>query len=394
MLKAKLEEEDGIRIYVGTDFGDDASPVGVVLCYEMKSNGSILMECKDKRIDTGNECNNPGWMLMDKVHKCCWIWMENDEGMIYRYPMEGNTILPTVEWKQRTHGQHPCYGILTFPQNNQQQEEEGYLLTAHYGNGNVTVLSTHNDDVIIVNPGSTNGVPKIEDGYHHDRQESSHAHCIVSHPNSQLNLFAVCDLGFSTVTMYQLDPKKEEEELTTVTVLQLRPEDGCRHCVWSPDGQYLYIQNELSCTLTIASWDEVTMRLQEVSTINILPSNVIPNRNHHCGNSHLLLHPYNPHILYMGIRSSTPTGTIAILDVSSPKQPIVKSYVSTHGMVPRHFSILQQQKQKLYLVVGNQESKTIVLFTIHPHDGTLTYTSQTSTAPYKPCHIASTSSCT
>ena len=176
--------------------------------------------------------------------------------------------------------------------------------------------------------------------------------------------------------------------------MKLRPEDGCRHCIWSSDGKYLYIQNELSCTLTIASWDGIH-QLQEVSTVNVLPANIKPNRNHHRGNSHLLLHPYNPHILYMGIRSSTPTGTIAILNVSSPKQPIIQSHVSTHGMVPRHFSILQQQNtKKLYLVVGNQESKTIVVFTVHPHDGTLTYASQTSTAPYKPCHIASTSSCT
>jgi 6-phosphogluconolactonase (cycloisomerase 2 family) len=44
--------------------------------------------------------------------------------------------------------------------------------------------------------------------------------------------------------------------------------------------------------------------------------------------------------------------------------------------------------QGAWLVVGNQESKTVVSFAVDAASGSLRFAHELSTAPYKPCNIS------
>jgi len=75
--------------------------------------------------------------------------------------------------------------------------------------------------------------------------------------------------------------------------------------MWTADGNTLFVNNELNCTVTIANFDPDIGKLLAVETVNTLPDGVPGTRAHHRGNSDIHLHP-NGKFLYVGIRSPDP----------------------------------------------------------------------------------------
>jgi 6-phosphogluconolactonase (cycloisomerase 2 family) len=206
---------------------------------------------------------------------------------------------------------------------------------------------------------------------------------------------AVCDLGLSAVFIYELDtihgaligaaddPRHmryvgyRSVLLGACTTRQIRlmfcraccyrldAGAGCRHATWTADGNTLFVNNELNCTVTIASFDPATGSLLAVETMNTLPDGVPGTRAHHRGNSDIHLHP-NGKFLYVGIRSPDP-GLIAVFALGPPTYggdsgpPSLKlvQHESTQGLVPRNFKLVPGEGDAVWLVV----SKSLALHT-------------------------------
>jgi len=119
----------------------------------------------------------------------------------------------------------------------------------------------------------------------HDRQEAAHAHCIIAHPSNRW--VVACDLGLSTVFVYGFDEQAGALRGAADDPRHLRADAaaGCRHCCWDASGTTLFIQNELECSVTAASFDAVTGQLTARHTMPALPDNVAPDRAHHRGGS-------------------------------------------------------------------------------------------------------------
>ena len=64
----------------------------------------------------------------------------------------------------------------------------------------------------------------------------------------------------------------------------------------------------------------------------------------------------------------------------------LKGHVSTRGLVPRNFKLCGDACQ--WLVVGNQESKSVCSFRIDADTGMPVWVSEVSTGDAKPCNIA------
>ena len=69
----------------------------------------------------------------------------------------------------------------------------------------------------------------------------------------------------------------------------------------------------------------------------------------------------------------------------SPRSFKHTGHASTRGLVPRNFKLVCEGA---WLVVGNQESKTVASFAVDGASGTLRFVHELSTAPYKPCNIS------
>lgn len=77
-----------------------------------------------------------------------------------------------------------------------------------------------------------------------DRQEMAHCHCILPNP-SHPKWVAVCDLGLSAVFIYELDTVHGalHGAYDDPRHLRLDAGAGCRHCIWSADGNTLFVNN-------------------------------------------------------------------------------------------------------------------------------------------------------
>ena len=83
-------------------------------------------------------------------------------------------------------------------------------------------------------------------GPRQDRQKKAYAHQTFYTPDEKL--MGVCDLGCDRVNFY--DYKKPGGLDKPVITLKADPGDGPRHAIFSNDGKFLFVVNELSSTVT------------------------------------------------------------------------------------------------------------------------------------------------
>ena len=105
-------------------------------------------------------------------------------------------------------------------------------------------------------------------GPHPTRQEQAHMHCVELTPSEKV-LYAV-DLGIDTVKAYMVG--QEERILTPFPEADLHeaPGAGPRHIVFSRDGRFAYLLNELACTVSV--WDVSTAsKPLSLQTLSMLP---------------------------------------------------------------------------------------------------------------------------
>ena len=388
----ELALKDNILIHVGTDFGDAKSPAQEILRISLEPTTGHL--CLAGPPISTKPLQNPGWISRynnrNNDLNCVYVALENSPGQLQAYSVvskeeEEEGFLFPLGKAVSSVGNDPCYCQL--------DGTGKWLLAANYSTGSVCVVPVLPD-------GSLGNATDSKQHHSHssipnelkDRQEGPHAHCIIPHPSNQW--VVVCDLGLSTVFVYAFDDNRGSliGAADDLRHLRLPANAGPRHCCWDKTGTTLYIHNELTCTVTAACFDILTGVLTESTTTSVLPLKDMPDRSHHRGGSDIGLHP-NGRFLYAGCRSTSPSGMIAILEISTPTSLKVIGHESTRGQVPRNFKLLQGQNGNgedcHWLVMGNQESKTVVSYKVDPESGVLTFCSQICTDPYKPCNIAS-----
>lgn len=88
-----------------------------------------------------------------------------------------------------------------------------------------------------------------------DRQEGPHAHQVVVSPSGRWVL--AVDLGTDSVSVYEYHPEAEAaERLSAHSVVTVPPGSGPRHLAFHGSGRYLYVLNEIACTVMVCSWVE------------------------------------------------------------------------------------------------------------------------------------------
>ena len=104
-------------------------------------------------------------------------------------------------------------------------------------------------------------------GPNRSRQEKPHPHSIWVDPQDRFVLTP--DLGIDQVVVYRLD--HEQGKLAEHEASALKPGAGPRHLDFHPNGQFVYVINELDSTVTAFNYDADRGRLQEIHTLSTLP---------------------------------------------------------------------------------------------------------------------------
>jgi 6-phosphogluconolactonase len=194
-----------------------------------------------------------------------------------------------------------------------------------------------------------------------ERQEAPHAHAIAMSPDNRFAI--VTDLGLDQLLVYPFDGSSGT--LAPPRIINTDPGAGPRHLVFSSNGKFLYVINELSSAITVYSYaprDGAMTPLQKMST---LPSGFAGSNTA----GEVAVHP-SGRFLYASNRGDD--NSIAVFAVDSGKGTLaLVEQIPTAGKTPRNFAIDPSGE---WLLAANQDSNTVVTFRINRESGRLTRT--------------------
>ncbi len=245
------------------------------------------------------------------------------------------------------------------------------LLVANYSGGSVSAISVQPDGHL----GALGSVVKHTGAsVNPGRQKAPHAHGIYFAPDHRF-AFAP-DLGIDRVVGYRVDPAAATLALvesgtgvppTSVTPgATLPPGSGPRHLTFHPTGKFVYVINELLCTMTAFTYESTAGTLTSIQTISTLPpGEAVPKGT---STAEVQVHP-NGKFLYGSNRGAN-TLVVYTIDGKTGQLTYLEN-VSTLGQTPRHFAL---DPTGTWLLAENQDSSTVAVFRVDPKSGRLTPT--------------------
>jgi 6-phosphogluconolactonase (cycloisomerase 2 family) len=284
---------------------------------------------------------------------------ENEEGSIKSFRWnQDNTQLIEID-QESSHGAHPCHIAV----------KEGLLAVSNYSGGNFSIYRMSTEGQLdflqtIQHEGSSINL---------DRQEAAHVHSANFSPDGRFLL--VVDLGTDHIYTYQIERNNSEPaSLLSKTAMTLG--DGPRYLAFSPEGDEVYVVQELTAVLEVFSYQEGNLSSKQ--RLSLLE----PNFEGTVGAAEVRV-TKDGKFLYASNRGDA--NTISVFGKNESGQFETVQHISSGGDMPRNFSLTYDEK---YLLVAHQESENVVVFERNIENGKLTPTSIQVSAP-KPVYLFS-----
>ena len=200
-----------------------------------------------------------------------------------------------------------------------------------------------------------------------NRQTGPHCHCVGITPDKEF-IFAV-DLGADKVIMYSYKYGKLEESPNHN--LNIVPGSGPRHMIFSKDGRFAYLVNEIANNIMVFKYYDKYFNLIQV--IHTTP------RHFHgfSSASAIRLSKSGKHLFV----SNRGHNSIVLYRVNQETGKLTLLYMVHTGKNPRDFNILEDQ----YLIIGAQDDNEIELFTFNEEREELVRTANTLAIPSPVC---------
>lgn len=247
---------------------------------------------------------------------------------------------------QSSHGQDPCYVSI---------EGTGqFVLIANYSSGSVAMFPIQMDGRLGL---ATEVVQHSGASVHPERQTGPHAHCILPDPANRFAL--VADLGLDQILVYRMD--LENGKLHKHAEVEGKRGAGPRHLAFHPNGQYVYLINELDSTLTAYRYHTDAGIFEELQTVSALPEDF--KDENLCADVHV-----SPNGKYLYASNRGHDSIVCFIVDESTGRLAYRSYTSTGGREPRNFAI---DPSGTFLLVANQKTHSIVTFQIDLATGEL-----------------------
>ena len=248
--------------------------------------------------------------------------------------------------------------------------EHRHVLVANYGSGSVAVLPIGADGRL---GAASDVVQHAGRSVHPDRQTGPHAHCVTLDPANRFVF--VCDLGLDKILAYRFDAARGRLTPHAPPFASVKPGAGPRHMVFRPDGRFAFVVNELSSTASVFAYDANAGALREVQTVSTLPE-------YFDGAStaaEIDVHPSGKWV-YVSNRGHNSV-VLFTVDPETGKLTYVEEQ-GTGGSKPRHFGI---EPSARHLAIGNQDSDTVLVCRIDAGNGRLRPSGVFASVPAPAC---------
>jgi 6-phosphogluconolactonase len=354
VLFSNSQEESTLKLYVGTFTSEGAE--GIYLCNFNVVTGKIALNKTFKGVD------NPSFLKISSDKKYLYsvsdvpVKVEKSGGFVVAYKIEKNGNLHFIN-KQISNGAGPCHIDVS--------GDGKYVAIATYAGG-TTSLYTVNADGSLNAAGSVIKNNELEP---HPNKTQSHAHSIKF--SSFGNTVFSADLGTDQLNIYHL----EERELKSYGQknIKLKSGAGPRHFEFHPNGNTIYVINELNSTIAVVKKRENNWEVAQ--NISTLPANF--SGESYCADIHL---SNDRKYLYGSNRGDN---SIAVFDVDTESDELMfRGIVPVKGDWPRNFTLSPDGK---FLLVANQRSGNITVFKINTETGMPEFTGNEIKLPAPVC---------
>ena len=226
----------------------------------------------------------------------------------------------------------PCHVALS--------PDESVMSVAVYWSGVYGVMALDSREL------TTAALPNDAVGPRKDRQQKAFAHQTFYTPDGKL--MGVCDLGCDRVNFY--DYKKSGGLDKPVITLKADPGDGPRHAIFSNDGKFLFVVNELSSTVTSYKAGDFT----RIGKWSMLPEGCTLKETETKAAAIKLT--ADGKILMASNRGHD---SIAFYAVNEDGTLTMKNVAKLTGKFPRDFELMPGEK---FMVVGHKMSNEIQVY--------------------------------
>ena len=345
-------------LYVGTYTENDAQCIEL---YRLNESSGKLTYLK-----TFGGIANPSYLRFSSDGRYLFAvnelvkWQGKPQGAVSAFKVKENGDLQLIN-QVASHGRAPCYLIVT--------PGDHFLLLNNYLNGTALSLTSEKDGRL----GAPVSVIWFEgSGPNKQRQDASHVHSINLDPTHHFAV--VADLGTDRLSVLAFDSLSGQLHLLKDKTVQTAPGAGPRHTVFSKDGKFLFVANELNNTVEVFSFEPNDGMLRHLQTVSTLPQDFTGTN-----------YPADIHLspdgkfLYVSNRGHE---SITIFSVREDGQLNFVGSESVRGSWPRNFTLSVDGR---FLIVADQKSKDLVVFRRDAKTGLLTFLYKQSTMATPSC---------
>ena len=240
-----------------------------------------------------------------------------------------------------------------------------FILLANYGSASVTVIQINSDG----------SLGKLTSFVQHSAQHTAgdgapdepHPHSTIASPDNRFVL--VPDLGLNKIFVYKFDAEKGVLAFPA-TAVDLAPDEGPRHFVFSPDGKFGYLIGQTSGNVEVFRWDQATGTLSPVQTATSFPKDLdATNMSAEIG-----ITPNGKFLYESNRRTHGPShdlgpDSIVAYQVNQETGALTEIQdIDLGGSIPRCFSI---DPTGGYMVIGGQQTNRVELYRIDHENGKL-----------------------
>jgi 6-phosphogluconolactonase len=340
VFKPILAQKNLVNLIVGT-YTDKCESKGIY-AYEFNTKTGEF-----KLRNTSPKTISPSFLSISANKKYIYAVNENGkESTVSAFRFNNNNKTIKLINVQKAKGEDPCHII----------NDGSNVITANYSSGNVTVFEMNHDGSI------SEAIQVLQHegkSINEKRQSSPHAHMVTLTPDN--NYVLVNDLGTDKIYSYSYDPHSRYEILKINDSVSVKEGSGPRHSVFSRNGKFLYVLQELDGGITSFNYNDGILKLNQETTI-------VEGFEGEIGGADIHISP-DGNFLYATNRGTA--NTISLFKVFPSGRILFQESISTLGLKPRNFAI---DPTGNFLLVAHQDSNDIVIFKRDLKTGILTPT--------------------
>lgn len=302
-----------------------------------------------KEVEKEDNLINPSFLSISPNGKFLYACTETrleTHGSVSAFKIDASTGELTFLNKQTAGGRNPVH-LIVHPTNK-------YVIVSNYTDAGISVFECNADGSL--QPSSQliefEGSSVIK-----GRQDKAHIHSSNLSPDSEY-VFSP-DLGSDKIRAFRFDHKNL---LTVVDSLTINTDKGSgpRHFTFHPNQPFAYCVDELSGTVSFYSYNNGQLSLSDTYA-----SYEFKQEKYASSDIHI-----SPDGKFLYVSNRQDENSISIFGINQNNGKLkLKSHQSTSGNIPRSFVIDPTGK---YLIVANQTSNDLVIFSRNFETGLLT----------------------